>query len=162
MTPFSGVTLEIGGAIETYWKSIASPVSTPAAKLSTPRFMTPSRSLASAQTSPSVHSFATVAGHSLTHSSLSGNFIYITVQVTRDLQPVVYSAWRLPEDAYDVGVADVTLAQFQALASRAGRRYVPSNFATINDLQHALAASMISLADLLKASTGPPSLSGLT
>ena len=63
---------------------------------------------------------ATVGNHSLTHSSVSGNYIYITVQVTRDLQPVVYSQWRLPEGAYDLGVADVTFAQFSALASRLG------------------------------------------
>lgn len=153
ITPFSGVTLEIGGAVETYWKSIASPVSTPAAKLVVPRFSSPGRSIGSAQTSPATHSMATVGSHSLTHSSVSGNYIYVTVQVTRDLQPVVYPEWRLPEEAYDLGVADLTLAQFSSLASRLRRAFVPPTAAlSLTDLQRTIAQSMTSLSELLKAS----------
>ena len=152
ITPFSGVTLEIGGAVETYWKAIASPVSTPAAKLTTTRFVPPPRSFASAQTSPSMHSLSTAGGHSLTHSSLSGNFLYVTVQVTRDLQPVLFAEWQLPEDGFDVGVADVTLAQFLALAERRGRHKLPtsSSSLTAKDIQAAVSQSMVALSDLLK------------
>ncbi|EKM59343.1 uncharacterized protein PHACADRAFT_136945 [Phanerochaete carnosa HHB-10118-sp] len=152
VTPFSGVTLEIGGAVETYWKAIASPLSTPSAKATTPRFMPPSRSLASAQTSPSAHSIISSGSHSLTHSSLSGSFFYITVQVTRDLQPVAYPEWRLPDDTFDLGVADVTLAQFLALAERRGRRPLPpaSSSLSIKDIQAVISRSMVALSDLLK------------
>lgn len=153
VTPFSGVTLEIGGAVETYWKAIASPLSTPAAKVTTPRFIPPARSLASAQTSPSVHSIAATTGsHSLTHSSLSGNFFYITVQVTRDLHPVVYADWLLPDETFELGVADVTLAQFLALAERRGRRSLPPAHPSlsIKDIQGVISHSMVALADLLK------------
>ena len=121
MTPFSGVTLEIGGAIETYWKSIASPVSTPAAKLSTPRFMTPSRSLASAQTSPSVHSFATVAGHSLTHSSLS--------DPTGDAQASLDGIWKVssrqtPLSSRLIDVLDSAIAGMAKYHRRRGIFYL--------------------------------------
>lgn len=146
------MTLEIGGAVETYWKAIASPVSAPAAKLTTPRFIPPSRSFASAHTSPSVHSIATAGSHSLTHSSLAGNFFYITVQITRDLQPVVYSEWKLPDDTFDIGVADVTLVQFLALAERRGRRSLPpsNSSLSVKDIQGAITHSMVALSDLLK------------
>lgn len=96
---------------------------------------------------------ATVGSHSLTHSSVSGSYIYLTVQVTRDLQPVVYLQWRLPEEMYDIGVADVTLAQFSALASRLGRTFVvPPAPVSLTDLHTLIARSMTPLSDLLKVS----------
>ncbi|KAI0755453.1 cyclin-dependent protein kinase inhibitor [Irpex lacteus] len=150
--PFSGVTLQIGGAVETYWKSIATPLSTPTPKLSSTRSTAPPRIIASAYTSPSIYSSTATASHSLTHSSISGNFIYITVQVTRDLQPVTFCEWRLPEDAYELGVADVTLSQFNALAQRVGRFGLNnvSGSASLSDLHKAIAGSMMPLSDLLK------------
>jgi len=59
--------------------------------------------------------------HTVTLSSLSGNYVYAVVQVTRDLQPVLYGERLLPESSYDLGVADITLAQFDALANRLDR-----------------------------------------
>ena len=101
-----------------------------------------------------MHSLSTAGGHSLTHSSLSGNFLYVTVQVTRDLQPVLFAEWQLPEDGFDVGVADVTLAQFLALAERRGRHKLPtsSSSLTAKDIQAAVSQSMVALSDLLKVS----------
>ncbi|KAI0092627.1 hypothetical protein BDY19DRAFT_495425 [Irpex rosettiformis] len=151
ISPFSGVTLEIGGAVETYWKSIASPTSTATPRPSSSRPPAP-RSIVSAHTSPSIYSSVTAGSHSLTHSSISGQFIYITVQVTRDLQPVTFCEWGLPEDAYDLGVADVTLSQFVALAQRVGRSGINnvSRSASLSDLHRAIAGSMVPLSDLLK------------
>ena len=147
------MTLEIGGAVETYWKSIATPIATPAAK-PTPRLTLPIRSIASAQTSPSSYSIATIGNHSLTHSSITGNYIYVTVQVTRDLHPVIFSDWRLPENAYELGMADVTLAQFQGLALRAGRQYDHScTPQSLSEFHRLIARSMISLSELLKVCT---------
>jgi CDK inhibitor PHO81 len=77
--------------------------------------------IGSTTTSPSVHSTAAVGGHALTVSSIVGQYLYLVVQVTRDLQPVVYAGWRLPEEHYDLSVSDVVLAQFEALAARKGR-----------------------------------------
>ena len=95
---------------------------------------------------------ATVGNHSLTHSSVSGNYVYLTVQVTRDLQAVVFPEWRLPEDAFDLGVADLTVAQFSALATRLGRTFaLPPTPVSLGDLHRIIARSMTSLSDLLKA-----------
>ena len=132
-------------------------MSTPAAKLITPRFAPPSRAIGSAQTSPATHSMATVGSHSLTHSSVSGNYVYLTVQVTRDLQPVAYAQWRLPEDAYDLGVADVTLEQFANLSRRLGRGFtLPPTPVSLSDLHTMISRSMASLSDLLKVRSTKP------
>lgn len=158
ITPFSGVTLEIGGAVETYWKSLATPVPTPGARSTTPRPMQPGRPTGSAHASPA-NPFLTVSGgHSLTHSSVTGSYIYITVQVTRDLHPVVFAEWLLPETGYDVGVADVTLEQFEQLAIRSGRHIFPSEQTNFSPVQwhRSISRSMLSLASLLKII--PPSM----
>ena len=76
------------------------------------------------------------------------------MQVTRDLQPVTFCEWRLPEDAYDLGVADVTLSQFTALAQRVGRSGLNVSInASLSDLHKAIAGSMMPLSDLLRVST---------
>ena len=153
ITPFSGVKLEIGGAVETYWKSLAMPVpGGSGAKLHSPRPPQHGRALGSAQTSPTNPTLATASGHSLTHSSVTGSYICVTVQVTRDLHPVAFADWRLPDDHYDLGVADVTLAQFQALAARIGRGGATPDAASSSPSLWSrwIGSSMITLQDLLR------------
>ena len=97
--PFQGVQLEIGGRIETYWKS--------------------TRPLQPPSGTPIQSSISGVASQSLvTASSLSGNFARVFVQVTRDLVPVAYPFWRLPVEGLDIGVSQVTYSQFQAIISK--------------------------------------------
>ncbi|OBZ76417.1 Ankyrin repeat protein nuc-2 [Grifola frondosa] len=152
ITPFSGVKLEIGGSVETYWKSLAMPVPGLATKAFAPRSAPPVRPLGSAQTSPSNPSVAVSSGHSLTHTSVTGSYVYVTVQVTRDLHPVVYTEWKLPDDQYDLGIADITLAQFHALASRLGkgRPSVDNPSISPSNWHKLLSSSMVSLVDLLR------------
>jgi len=152
VTPFNGVTLEIGGAVETYWKSLATPVPTQASKVTVPRTLQPGRSVGSAHTSPSNPSIATVGGHSLTHSSVTGNFVYVTVQTTRDLHPVVFAEWLLPERGYQLGVADITLAQFEALALRSNRQLPSIDISSLpsSEWHKLISQSMVSLATLMK------------
>jgi CDK inhibitor PHO81 len=92
---------------------------------------------------------ASSVDHALTISSVSGNYVYIVVQVTRDLHPVVFSNWLLPETSFDLGVADVTLAQFGEIAQRRKRNPVLSDSTTQN-WHSLLFDSMVPLADLLK------------
>lgn len=81
----------------------------------------PFRTIGSAHTSPSNYSFSGNSGHAITLSSLSGDFVHLPVQVTRDSQPVVFDEWRLPVPDFDLGVSNATFAQLQALSSRLGR-----------------------------------------
>ncbi|KAG6378418.1 cyclin-dependent protein kinase inhibitor [Boletus reticuloceps] len=123
ITPFQGITLEVGGAIETYWKSLTLPQGNPLhpGPQTVPPWRQSPRSMDSTHTSPSIQSAPASPSHAVTLSSLSGNYVYAVVQVTRDQQPVLYGEQLLPESSYDLGVADVTLAQFDALANRLDR-----------------------------------------
>lgn len=146
MTSFDGVTLEVGGDVETYWKSMAMPISS----IPAPVWPKHTSYTGSAQTSPSAHSVASSAGHAFTISSLHGNYVYVVVQVTRDFHPVVYPDWLLPDTGFDLGVADVTLAQFEALAKRFGRSLSMTNASMALDWPALISHSMVSLAQLMK------------
>ncbi len=149
MTPFDGVTLEVGGDVETYWKSLAMPLATVAHR-GPSRW--PHRSnligASSTHTSPSSHSITSSVGQASTISSLRGSYLYLVVQVTRDLHPVVCADWILPQSTFDLTVSDVTLAQFEALAVSTNRNV---NSQT-DDWPRLVSSSMISLAQLLKVS----------
>lgn len=99
--PFQGVQLEIGGKIETYWKSTR-PVqaSTTGTPLSQP------------------FNHASTTQSLVTASSLSGQFARVFVQVTRDLVPVAYPSWRLPVEDLFLSVPEVTYSQFQTIVSK--------------------------------------------
>jgi CDK inhibitor PHO81 len=147
VTPFAGVTLEVGGDVETYWKSMAMPID----RLISPPTQPHQRSSAmtSLQNSPSNRSITSSSGQPLTISSLKGNYIYLVVQVTKDLQPVIYADWLLPESRFDLYVSDVTLAQFEALA-RAQGSHLNSVIDTATPGWHnRVASSMISLVQLM-------------
>jgi CDK inhibitor PHO81 len=140
------VTLEIGGDVETYWKSTAI---TP-----TPITTTSSRHrsdlIGSAHASPSSQTAGQQAGYGSTISSLKGQYLHITVQVTRDLHPVVFPDWLLPGTAFNLGVSDVTLTQFQALAVQNGRSLESVTSIPLNESSTLLTRCMMSLTDLLK------------
>ena len=157
ITPFRGVTLEIGGAVETYWKSLATPVPMPSSRLVPSRSQPSTRSMTSAHTSPSNLSTTVASGHSLTHSSVTGSYVYVTVQVTRDGHPVAFADWLVPEAGYTLGVADLTLEEFEALARRAGRSMMAMDDASLSPRQWAelISGCMISLAELLRVSHPP-------
>jgi CDK inhibitor PHO81 len=148
ITSFEGVTLEVGGDVETYWKSMAMPV------LSMPQASLSHRSslIGSAHTSPSVSSTNNSGGQvALTISSLHGSYVFAVVQVTRDFHPVVYSEWLLPGTDYELGVSDVTLGQFEGLSRRLGRHInSEEDSVEVKDWSSSLSRSMISLADFLK------------
>lgn len=153
------MTLEIGGAVETYWKSLAVPHTAPApvAKTATPR-LSRARQLGSTQLGSPTGSPITVSSKAqpITISSITGSYVYITVQVTRDLQPVVFREWQLPQQDFDLWVADVTLAQFEALARRKGMELRANSTSggvtptTPSEWHSLIRRSMVSLENLLK------------
>ncbi|KAF7980881.1 hypothetical protein HWV62_36049 [Athelia sp. TMB] len=142
VSPFEGVTLEVGGAVETYWKSMTLAVPTMDSAISQ-RVPVSSRTMDSTNTSPSI--LSTVP--STTVSSLQDNYLFVTVQVTRDLHPVIYSDWLLPQSEFNLGVGDVTLAQFEALAARIGRTAASADETV--DWRHRLKGCMLSLTELM-------------
>jgi CDK inhibitor PHO81 len=87
------------------------------------------------------------AGNALTISSLKDNYIYVVVQVTRDMHPVIFADWLLPESGFDLGVADVTLRQFELLATRLRKDLDVVDDST--DWRRVTAESMVSLSRLM-------------
>jgi CDK inhibitor PHO81 len=146
ITPFDGATLEIAGAVETYWKSTANAASSTLAPQH--NISAWQASPGSTQTSPSNPSVVGPSAYPLIVSSLSGNHVYLVVQVTRDLIPVVFNDWRLPEDRFDLGVADVTLAQFEIL-SQQNNRHLNLEDSKVVEQDVLLSHSMIALKNLL-------------
>ena len=159
------MTLEIGGAVETYWKSLAVPHTAPApvAKTATPR-LSRTRQLGSAQLGSPTGSPITVSpkAQPITISSITGSYVYITVQVTQDMQPVVFGEWQLPQEDFDLWVADVTLVQFEALARRKGRELCANSTSggvtpsTPSEWHSLIRRSMVSLENLLKVREPSP------
>lgn len=148
--PFLSATLEIGGAVETYWKSLATPFSTTPLKPPT-RMAQPFRTSGSL-TSPSSYSISGTSSQTITLTSLIGEYIHLTVQLSLDLKPVVYDNWKLPVAEFDLGVADASLSQLQGVAARAGlaidmRRHQP---VTPLEWQKRLRGSLVTLLEVLK------------
>jgi len=94
----------------------------------------------------------TSASHqALPVTSLQDEYLYVMVQVTRDLYPVACSNWMLPETEFELTVSDITIAQFNGIAKRLERDMQsiigdPSWLRTIRRW-------MVPLVDLLQAST---------
>ena len=64
---------------------------------------------------------------------------------------MVYAAWLLPGTAFDLGVADVTLAQFEELAHSLGKDLSNSQGSTPKgDWPQLISQSLLSLEQLLK------------
>jgi CDK inhibitor PHO81 len=123
--PFQGAQLEIGGRVETYWKSKVTP-SAPtqdhAHQYQAHRPLSVSTSSPALRPPPVPPQVAPRESALVTASSLWGEYVHITVQVTKDHVPVVYPEWRLPIDGLDIGVSDVTCAQFLSIAESRGRK----------------------------------------
>ena len=131
--PFEEARLEIGGRVETYWKSKVTPSTQGqdhAHSFQTRPLSVSTSDPAAALARPpvGVKPAATKESALVTASSLSGEYVDVVVQVTKDGVPVVYPSWTLPVPDLDIGVADVTFAQFQHLASKNERTLVPPSF----------------------------------
>ncbi|CAG8503704.1 1107_t:CDS:2 [Acaulospora colombiana] len=120
--PFQGVRLEIGGQVETYWRSL----------LKQPP-----------NVSGSVSSFVTT-------SSLSGEYIHLVVQVTRDIVAIVYPEWMLPVNGFDLSVSDVTYEQFRSINNDRKENFNPFNASSSAELQKMIHQAYLSLEEVLK------------
>lgn len=88
---------------------------------------------------------------SLTISSIKGDYLYVIVQVTQDMQPVAYPDWKLPGDKFDLCVPNLTLSQFDKLAVELRRKVDARKPKPTTPAQwySLLRGSMLSLVELL-------------
>lgn len=151
--PFEGAQLEIGGRVETYWKSKV----TPSAPTQDHAHQSqPHRPLSVATSSPRSLRPPSVApapasreSALVTASSLSGEYIHVVVQVTKDRQPVAYPDWLLPFPGFEVGVSDISLLQFQASGSARDCALSPRESSNAKEWQEAISTCMSSLQTVL-------------
>ncbi|WOO79827.1 Ankyrin repeat protein nuc-2 [Vanrija pseudolonga] len=150
--PFEGAQLEIGGRVETYWKSKVTPSN--ATQDHAHQFQS-HRPIGVTAQSPAVRPSAVVVPSQVepahvTASSLSGDYVRLIVQVTKDGVPVVYPDFKLPVPGLDIGVSDVTFAQFDAMAKDRGLTLPTSATATTaQEWRTVLAKSMTSVERIL-------------
>ncbi|KAI8363658.1 hypothetical protein B0O80DRAFT_434224 [Mortierella sp. GBAus27b] len=124
--PFQGVALEVGGRLETYWKStnsVDSAASAAGSVATAPQSITATSSVIPLSATsyrgilPHPTPQATLSGNTvpsyITASSLSGEYIQLSIQMTRDFVPVVFGHWRLPLEGFDVALGDITFSQFR-------------------------------------------------
>ena len=173
--PFDSVQLEIGGRVETYWKSMLPSTSaaiapsnrmTPitaavqALPTSTSQNSSPLASSGPSGTSGTagVVSSGTVMGQTsfVTASSLSGEYLRVAVQVTKDDVPIVLAVDTLPVSGLDVYAGSVTGKQVDSLARSTGRHLdvtkEQAESFTMEDWQRVLEKTLPSLKDLLEVS----------
>ena len=136
INPFRGVQLEIGGRIETYWKStntVLPPATSPRLDgVSSPSISavnTPNGGavVASSSLSSTVPSF-------ITASSLSGDYVQVIIQLTKDLVPVVFANWMVPYDGLDLAVSDLTFNQFAKIGATLLQTNQPNASASVDDI----------------------------
>ncbi|KAK3845363.1 MAG: hypothetical protein J3R72DRAFT_364780, partial [Linnemannia gamsii] len=113
--PFQGVRLEVGGRVETYWKSTNSIDST-----------------ISAATTPLSLLVGNMIPSFITASSLSGEYIQLSVQLTRDFVPVVFANWHLPVEGFDLALSDVTFNQFKKFGELVHQKATGDDLESIN------------------------------
>lgn len=176
--PFDGVQLEIGGRVETYWKSTlpgSNSAGTGGQQRMTPTGPTGGSSYLSAgpdgtsaasglsasassittYTSPSIAAAASAleSGMFVTASSLSGEHLRIVVQVTKDGIAVAFPEFTLPVEGLDVYVGSVTGQQFKQFAHHAQRDMMPDPAAVTKmglvDWKLFIERCMMTLEDLL-------------
>ncbi|KAL1714800.1 hypothetical protein EV715DRAFT_256927 [Schizophyllum commune] len=158
ITPFDQATLAIGGDVETYWKSMSGPSITQAGLPSLPQRPT---FFGSQQTSPSAQSVVSASGLSIasasgpqhiTVSSLQGEYVTAVVQLTKDGKPVVYAEDLLPDVGLglEIDAGQVTLAQFEALASRLGRATLSADGVGSSAYARVIGQAMLPLGRLLR------------
>ena len=140
--------------METYWKSKVIPTSQPQDHAHQHQIHRP---LSVSTSSPALRPPPVGSGSQareaalVTASSLSGDYVHVAVQLTKDLIPVVYPSYTLPVPGLDIGVPDVSLEQFRKLAQSNDRSLKPLGASNGNpsEWHQAIASAMVSLEDLL-------------
>ncbi|KAI8342970.1 hypothetical protein BC941DRAFT_410086 [Chlamydoabsidia padenii] len=134
--PFRGVQLEIGGRIETYWKStntVLPPSSSghatpePVSSTITNTMVTTTGGGDLVSTSGVSSSSSSGLASFITASSLSGDYVRVVVQLTKDNIPVVYANWMIEYEGLSLAVSDLTFAQFCQIGNKLLQQGDPNN-----------------------------------
>ncbi|KAI8992576.1 hypothetical protein BDB01DRAFT_847938 [Pilobolus umbonatus] len=139
INPFRGVQLEIGGRFETYWKSTNTVL--PAMSVSEDLLSCHSNHSSSSanlnivnsaiNTTAASSSLSSTVPSFITASSLSGDYVHVVVQLTKDLVPVIFSKWMVPYEGLDLAVSDLTYNQFKRIGESVLGKYTAEQLSQI-------------------------------
>ena len=96
----------MGGAVETYWKSSTSGLQSVISQHQNGpvKFV--------AQNSPRVlHPTSLLASNLMTSSSLIGEYLMLSIQVSKDLIPIISDSRKVPDQVFSLSISDVTYDQ---------------------------------------------------
>ncbi|KAG8716326.1 ubiquitin-protein ligase peroxin 12 [Ceratobasidium sp. 423] len=159
---------DLSSKFETYWKSSTAPLNS----VTMPSTRQPASrqgftgGVSSVHASPALNvTSSSIAGGTIITSSLTGDFVHLIVQVTRDLVPVVFSQKYLPIRGFDLNVGAVTYTQFKSLAqgdTLGGGTVTPSEWHSslssgFYSLEHALTVLPLSLGACIELAWAPGS-----
>lgn len=159
--PFGSVQLEIGGRVETYWKSTLPSSNQGAAAapnserrvtgLGTNASLGVDRQVTRAEPTLAQEAPAPEPTSYVTASSLSGDYLRVVVQYTSDLVPVACASQRLPVPVWEPLVSQVSKNDFLKIAEQTGHAWSTSNTEafTMADWSAKLATSLVPLDTLL-------------
>ncbi|KAJ6264316.1 hypothetical protein Dda_0461 [Drechslerella dactyloides] len=91
----------------------------------------------------------------ITGSSLSGDYVRLFVQVTRDDVPVLFPSWTVQYCGIDIPIGSLTLAQFKFIKSKLSEKSEAEtkedilNFASLEELYSKMQTSFLSLEEAL-------------
>lgn len=128
--PFSGVHLDINSQIDTYWKSTQTIAASKAEQKNQPHYL-------------------------VTDSSLSGQYLWVPIQLTKDNVPYVCPTWRLPGLAVNLSLCQINSRELNALFPSDQTRQITKNeLRDVNNLNQAqilIQTCYISLKDFLSS-----------
>lgn len=140
--PYGSVQLQIGGRVETYWKSTL-------ARQNQPLTISPPSQMAGARDAHDAHDTSAY----VTASSLSGNYLRARVHFTQDCVPVVSHTTSLPADVWSPPISQLSADILQKMAAHTGRAWDSPDTSSWHLSQWAakLSTSVLKLETLLAA-----------
>lgn len=133
--PFSGVQYDIHSRIETYWKS--------------------TQTISGGKTKQAQ---STEQQHLVTESSLSGQYVWVPIQVTKDHVAFVCPTWRLPTSLMELFACEVNAPQLEKICdlARSKEQIVKQmrEVKSVEDVQRLISTSYVPLSQFL-ALLGP-------
>lgn len=143
----------------------------PSASSTTQQRLTPEPALTHQGSTPPISAAGSVAPSSvtlpsfITASSLSGDYVRVVVQLTKDHIPVVFANWFVPFEGLDLAVSDLTYSQYCQVGEKLLEKHrsdfskqlkdcpITGNSMIIQKLSNN--PSFLSLKQVLKVTSGP-------
>lgn len=152
--PFSGVQFDIHSRIETYWKSTQTIAGNKVKNQNAMSGLVPP-GLSQQQHLHQQQQMQAQQQHLITDSSLSGEYIWTPIQVTRDNVAFVAPTWRVPSSLISLTTGELDAQEFEQICDLIKpKQSIVDALRHANsprEVQHVVESSYIRLSDFLEA-----------